>query len=993
MRRSRERGGQERGAGEPRAQERAAGDQAAGDRAAPATPVFARLHVGTKLLLLALLPVGVLLALTVVSATGQWREAGRLQDFDRATRVSFAAGALADALAEERLATVSDRLRPGPQAEQGLAEARRDTVAALAEATRSAAEEGGRFTERTDAIGRSLKDLRRNHDDRAVTVDSTAAGFGALVMDVVDLVALVEARELDAASHPTATAHLSMIQATEAAGAERAELFILFAEPGSRPAPAASSLPALEGARLDTFRRTASPQLRSRLRQALSRAGSAEVQEVRDRIAQGASGPYPSPERWAQAASTRMDGLRTVTRAAEEELRASAAEGVRSAKARAWRDLALFLVLVAVVTAFALAMRRSVVRRLAEVADGAQALAAGDLSYDIRHRGQDEIGTLADAFRRLRGTVERLTAQTRAMTEAIDGNRLGHRTDSAEFEGIWAQLLDGLNGTMASFNRLQGRRQEAEHEVDNLFTLSADLLCIADLEGYFRRVNPAFEEVLGHAPEVLLGRPFMELVVAEDRERTREALGQLSQGREVLRFENRYLRADGSSCWLQWNARPVPEKGLIHAAARDVTERRRVQGEQSALHRVATLVAQGVPPPRLFGEVAHEVGLLLETASAAVVRYESDGSVTALGGTGATDRALHEAPAVAEVARTGEPVSRAGAACAPIVVEGMLWGAVAASCPPGQELPPGTEQRLAAFTELISSAIANADSRAQLAASRARVVAAADASRRRIERDLHDGVQQRLVSLQLELRTAEALAPAGSEELLDHLERIGDGLQSTFDELQRLSRGIHPAILSKGGLGPALRALARRSAVPVELDLRIPRARLPEPVEVAAYYVVSEALANTAKHARAEFVTVRVRRAEDAVELAISDDGVGGAEPARGSGLMGLADRVEAIGGALHLNSRAGEGTSLQVRIPAPRTDGDVDVDGDGETEGARAKDKGLGSGMGLGAGGGTGAGGGAGKDADAGQDVDAAAGGRPPGGRAGPRRGVLDSD
>ncbi|MFI6940816.1 nitrate- and nitrite sensing domain-containing protein [Streptomyces sp. NPDC050418] len=893
-------------------------DHPSGRPSVRGTPLFARLRVGTKLLLLALLPVGVLLALTVFSAAGQWREAERLRDFDRSTRVSFAAGALADALAEERLASMFDALRAGPEAEERLAAARRTTNAAATEAGRRAAEEG-RFTARMDAIAQDLAALRRNHDTRAVTVDHVAAGFGAVVMKVVDLVAVVDVREPGEPSGGVAVAHLSMIQATEAAGAERSELVILFAEPPDRSNTTASRWPALEGARLDTFRRTASEPLKSRLADVLSRPDSAFVRDVRAQLAKGESTPHPTPERWAEASSTRMDGLRTVSRAAEDALRASAADGVHNAEARAWRDLVLFLVLLAVVTAFALALRRSIARPLAEVADGAQALAAGDLSYDIRHRGPDEIGSLAEAFRQLRGTVERLTAQVRAMTEAIDEDRLDHRAEAGAFEGTWAQLLDGLNGTMASFGNLHGRRQEAEHEVDNLFTLSADLLCIADQEGYFHRVNPAFEEVLGHPPEVLLGRPFLDLVLPEDRERTVEALGRLSEGQEVLRFENRYLRADGSFCWLQWNARPVPEKGLIHAAARDVTERRRVQGEQSALRRVATLVAQGVPPQRLFGEVAREVGLLLETPSAAVVRYGPDGRVTALGDAGAALVALQDEAAVTEVARTGEPVSEGGTAGAPIVVEGRLWGAVIAAAAGGQELPPGTETRLAAFTELIVSAIANADSRAQLAASRARVVAASDASRRRIERDLHDGVQQRLVSLQLELRTAETLAPDGSGELLGLLDHIGHGLQETFDELQRLSRGIHPAILSKGGLGPAVRALARRSAVPVELDLRIPRDRLPEPVEVAAYYVVSEALANTAKHARASVVTVRMTRGTESVELAIADDGVGGAEPAHGSGLVGLADRVEAIGGTLRVSSQAGEGTSLAVRLPAPR--------------------------------------------------------------------------
>ncbi len=880
-----------------------------------AMTLFARIRVGTKLLLLALLPVGVLLTLTIVSAAGQWREADRLRDFDRSTRVSFAAGTLADALAQERLASMLDTLRPGPEAVRRLADARRTTTSALTEAERRAAQEG-RFADRIDSIEQGLNELRHRHDTGSITADHVAAGFGAVVLEVVELVAAVESREPGESSRPVADAHLSMIQATEAAGAERAELVILFATPRDTPSPTASRWSALEGARLDTFRRTAAAPLKSRLKEALSRPETAFVEDVREKLAKDGSWQRPTVEQWAAASSARMDALRTVTRAAEDELRASAADGVRGAEARAWRDLALFIALLAVVTAFALALRRSISRPLAEVAEGAKALAAGNLSFDIDYRGRDEIGTVAGFMRELRGTVERLTAEVRAMTEAIDASRLDHRADSAGFEGTWTQLLEGMNGTMASFANLHGRRREAEREMENIFTLSVDLLCTADMGGFFRRVNPAFEEVLGYPPEVLTGQPFMDFVREDDRERTLAALGRLIDGQEVARFENCYVRADGTDCWLQWNARPVPEKGLIHAAARDVTERRQAQIEQAALRRVATLVAQGVPPERLFDEVAREVGLLLDTPFSAVVRYEADGGVTALGDAGASARDSHEESAVTEVARTGEPVRRGGAAGAPIVVDGRLWGAVIAASPREQELPSGTEQRLAAFTELISSAIANADSRAQLAASRARLVAASDASRRRIERDLHDGVQQRLVSLQLELRTAEALIPDADTELLDRLTQLGRGLQDAFDELQRLSRGIHPAILSKGGLGPALRALARRSSVPVELDLTLPRARLPEPVEVAAYYVVSEALTNTAKHAHATVVTVQLTREGDAVELTIGDDGVGGAEPARGSGLIGLADRVEAIGGTLHVNSVLGNGTSLRVRLP-----------------------------------------------------------------------------
>jgi signal transduction histidine kinase len=206
-------------------------------------------------------------------------------------------------------------------------------------------------------------------------------------------------------------------------------------------------------------------------------------------------------------------------------------------------------------------------------------------------------------------------------------------------------------------------------------------------------------------------------------------------------------------------------------------------------------------------------------------------------------------------------------------------------------------------------------SRAELAASRARIVTAADATRRRIERDLHDGVQQRLVSLLLTQRTAQAMVPPGLLELQARLSELADGLAGALEELQEISRGIHPAILTDGGLPHALKTLARRSAVPVDLDVRT-QTRLPAPVEVAAYYVVSEALTNAAKYARASIVNVAVEVRHGVLEVSICDDGSGGADPARGSGLIGLADRVDALGGTIEVASPVGQGTTLRVTLP-----------------------------------------------------------------------------
>ncbi|HVN61342.1 MAG TPA: sensor histidine kinase, partial [Gaiellaceae bacterium] len=227
--------------------------------------------------------------------------------------------------------------------------------------------------------------------------------------------------------------------------------------------------------------------------------------------------------------------------------------------------------------------------------------------------------------------------------------------------------------------------------------------------------------------------------------------------------------------------------------------------------------------------------------------------------------------------------------------------------------------RLGRFTELLATAIANAEAQTKLAASRARIVASADETRRRFERDLHDGAQQRLVSLALRLRGAQAAVPPELDELAAELDDVVRGLNIALDELREFARGIHPAILAEGGLVPALKSLARRSALPVDLTIRVDE-RLSEPIEVAAYYVVSEALANAAKHAQASAVVVGVEVDDAVLRVSVRDDGVGGADFVPGSGLVGLRDRVEALGGRISLESPPGAGTSVEVELP-PATD------------------------------------------------------------------------
>jgi signal transduction histidine kinase len=219
------------------------------------------------------------------------------------------------------------------------------------------------------------------------------------------------------------------------------------------------------------------------------------------------------------------------------------------------------------------------------------------------------------------------------------------------------------------------------------------------------------------------------------------------------------------------------------------------------------------------------------------------------------------------------------------------------------------------FADLVATAIANAATRAELIASRARIVAAADDARRRIERDLHDGAQQRLVALGLGLRAAEARVPDELGPLREQIAGLVTTVAAVSAEVQEISRGIHPAILSRGGLGPALKTLARRCTVPVELDLHVDQ-RCADSIEVGAYYVVSEALTNAAKHARASVVEVCAHATGSTLRLEIRDDGIGGATAGKGSGLTGLVDRVEALGGKMTIQSPAGSGTSVLVDIP-----------------------------------------------------------------------------
>lgn len=370
-------------------------------------------------------------------------------------------------------------------------------------------------------------------------------------------------------------------------------------------------------------------------------------------------------------------------------------------------------------------------------------------------------------------------------------------------------------------------------------------------------------------------------------------------------------------------------------------ELRRMADEQAALRRVATLVARGAERRLVFATVAEELGRLTGADLTAIFRFEADGTATLMGSRGLLEdtirvgerRTLESRSAIGTVQATGESARYdlddemrgrlpefvqewdvRSAVASPIVVEGLCWGGITIASR-GHPFHPAAEQRMVEFTEIVATAIANAESRAQLTASRARVVAAGDEMRRRLERDLHDGAQQRLVSLALELRVAQSGVPAYLPRLRTDIGQTAHDLTEVVDELRELARGIHPAVLVESGLGPALRTLIRRSTVPVDLAVET-QSRYPPPLEVATYYVVSEALTNMAKHAGASHAEVSLEERDDALRLSVRDDGAGGAEPRGGSGLVGLQDRVESLGGSILVISPVGHGTAIHVSLP-----------------------------------------------------------------------------
>jgi signal transduction histidine kinase len=364
--------------------------------------------------------------------------------------------------------------------------------------------------------------------------------------------------------------------------------------------------------------------------------------------------------------------------------------------------------------------------------------------------------------------------------------------------------------------------------------------------------------------------------------------------------------------------------------------------EQAALRRVATLVASGAPAASLFDRVCAELGAVLDVEATDMIRFEGEGAVVVGTWSSAGQPAF---PVGERIPVDGQSVTaKLRASCrpervddyelvegelaarirgfgirsvvgAPITVAGRLWGGIMVVSERPHAFPLDTEERIGNFAELVTAALANVEAREELDASRARIVEAADMARQRIERDLHDGAQQRLVSLALNLRMLQTNLDADSEAARE-LEAARSELDETLDELRDLARGIHPSVLTDRGLAAALSGLVSRSPVPVELNADGVD-DLPAPTQTTAYFVVAEALTNALKHSRCNSVSVTVAKDNGFATVEVCDDGVGGTDARQGSGLSGLADRVSALGGTLEIESPVGQGTTIRARVPA----------------------------------------------------------------------------
>ena len=492
------------------------------------------------------------------------------------------------------------------------------------------------------------------------------------------------------------------------------------------------------------------------------------------------------------------------------------------------------------------------------------------------------------------------------------------------------------------------------------------LVCVLDRDGRIRLFNDACERVTGFTRDEVMGGDARDFVIPpEEAEAFSEVLGYVWSTGLSSPQVGHWLTKDRQRKLIAWSNRLMPSEdgggsALLVTTGIDLTasptadddafegdpeaklaEVSRLAQEQRALRRVATLVASEARPERVFAAVSEECARVLEVDASAVFRFEGDDTATIVGrhsraeGADAFNLGMRlpasEDSGIGQVLRTGAParihdyterpgvvadnmrqMSYRSSVSAPIVVAGIMWGAVGIAS--AEPLPADTEARLGAFCELVSLAVASAQAREDLTASRARLVKAGDEQRRKLERNLHDGAQQRLVSLALTIRLVRRQLESNAETAAASLERAAGELDLALEELRELARGLHPAALTEQGLGPALAGVAKRLAIDVELSA--PEDRLPENIEATAYYIVSEALTNVAKHAEATKAKVEMTVAGKALKFEVTDDGRGGADPSAGSGILGLRDRAEAVGGTLFVISPPGKGTIVTAQLP-----------------------------------------------------------------------------
>jgi PAS domain S-box-containing protein len=523
--------------------------------------------------------------------------------------------------------------------------------------------------------------------------------------------------------------------------------------------------------------------------------------------------------------------------------------------------------------------------------------------------------------------------------------------------GSERQLADFAELVSQSLANHEARRQLHEERdfATAVVDLSQTVICVFDRAGRIVRFNHAAERATGWTAAEVVGRDARDLIVPpEHLELFDEILERAFEGREPHPMQGWWLTKDGGRRAIEFSNRPLvdPDGNVTYfvSTGLDVTEREqatseivRLASEQAALRRVATLVARSPEPDLVFEAVAEEAGRLLGADSAGTIRFEGDTATTVGRWTAGEIRAFPAGAVVslrdsdgltAVVARTARPariddystvrgeaargMHRAGyrsGVGAPIVAGGRTWGMLLVSSTAAEPLGPDAERRLSDFAELVAVALESAQARSEVLESRSRIVSAGDAERRRLERNLHDGAQQRLVTLSLQLKLAERKLRDDPDTAATLIGTAGEELQLALEELRELARGLHPAVLSDRGLAPALEALAARAPFPVELA-GVPGERLDERLEAAVYYLVSESLTNAAKHAAASAVTVTLRPTDETVEVTVADDGRGGADLAAGTGIRGLADRVESLGGRLDVESPPGAGTTICARLP-----------------------------------------------------------------------------